>query len=138
MYEFPACSESGARKVSSKTKISNIGAFIEVSPVRRGCHKRHTRAHQVNVGNGATFAEDFSNALTEAKNAGPCIFGKLHFVPFENCVFKPGPSSFYRSRNTEHFEGLGLLYPLKISSREQNFPTKVIMASRAGQCRESL
>lgn len=121
MYEFQLVL-SQYQKVSSKTKISNIsfigqpGDEVVISGIR---------VHQVNVGNGATFAEDFSNALTEAKML--TAFLKTAFVPFENCVFKTGPSSFYIPEY-RHFEGR---YTLSVEDilKNRNFPTKVIMAS---------
>jgi len=109
-------------RYSPKTKISKLN-FIgqpDNEMVISGI-----KMWQINVDDPAVMQENFKDALTEAKYL--TAFLQYAFVPFENCSFRTGPTSFHIPEY-RHFEGV---YKLTVEDILENrsFPTKVVLAS---------
>jgi hypothetical protein len=109
-------------KHSAKTKISNL-KFIEQS--ENDIVISGIRMHQVNVDDPEKLAQDFNDALTEAKLL--TAFLRYAFIPFADCTFKTGPAKFHIPEY-RHFQGK---YRLRVEDILENrdFRNKIVMAS---------
>jgi hypothetical protein len=109
-------------RVSKKTKISNLNFIGQPNDnmVISGIRMR-----QVNVDDPIALEAELRDALTEAKTL--TAFLKYAFVPFENCSFRTGASSFYIPEY-RHFSGR---YRLSVEDvlENRNFRTKIVLAS---------
>ncbi len=121
MEDFQSVLKQYERR-SPKTKISNLSFIgqpdndIIISGIRM---------RQVDVDNPESLRKDFEDALAEAKSLTSYL--QSVFVPFENCVFRTGPSGFYIPEY-RHFDGR---YRLSVEDILENtdFPSKIVMAS---------